>query len=241
MKIAILATLLALSQAAPASTEVSSSSSNALSQFRFAFDGGLGVTVSWSSTEQVEDPIVWFSSDGWIWLPSLPGTSTTFPTATVWDNHVSIPLLLPYTKYYYKVSGQPSDFDPVASDYYFTTARLAGSHDEFSIAMYGDLGYNVFNGSYSHIPDSFNSLLAAKDTFDFIVHNGDLGYADTWQTEESDNIIPPSTSEVDAYNEIMNLYYDQSTNITKNTPYMVGPGKYVSVTVEYLFNVSNQP
>jgi hypothetical protein len=136
------------------------------SQFHFAFDGGSGVTVSWSSSSEVKDPTVWYSQDGIFWQPSFPGTSTTFPSATVWDNHVSIPNLEPLSKYYYKVSGQPDDFDPVGNDFFFTTARPAGNREEYSIAIYGDLGANMDDSGADPISNTMYSLLASKGAFE---------------------------------------------------------------------------
>src|SRR5260370_15300647 len=61
-----------------------------VSQFRIAYNGGKGVTVSWSSANQIQNPVVWYGEDTKHLKQSSVGTSTTYPTAVTWDNHVII-------------------------------------------------------------------------------------------------------------------------------------------------------
>lgn len=81
------------------------------------------------------------------------------------------------------------------------------------------------------MPYTFNSLLENQDSFDFIWHSGDFGYADQWQSEEVNGIIPVVPG-AEAYTNIMNAYYDQFVNVTKNTAYMVGPGNHEAQCLE---------
>ena len=165
-------------------------------------------------------------------VPSAPGTSTIYPTAETWQNHVTVNNLLPFTKYYYRVSGHDVDFDPVSNDFYFTTGRIEGDPRSFTIAMYGDLG-NVTGTSPAteQVPATFGSLLAQRDTYEFIWHNGDFAYANDWQNEQTDKILSNVTG-VEAYSDIMESFYNHLSNISMNTAYMTGPGNHEAFCVE---------
>lgn len=203
-----------------------------VSQFRLAFDGSTGVTISWSSPQEIESPIVWYGEDVTNLIESSPGTSTTYETAVTYDNHVTVSGLNPFTKYYYKVSGQSSDFDPVAQEFYFTAARPAGDHTEYSIAALADLGIVTGNVFTKQIPDTFNSILGARSQYEFVWHSGDFGYADDWLWEELTFVYPANINGAEAYTNIMNAYYDQFVNVTKNSIYMTGPGNHEADCIE---------
>jgi hypothetical protein len=207
--------------------------SSPVSQFRLAFNGPYGVTVSWSSPIQIQSPQVWYGEDPKNLIPSTVGTSSTFNTATSWDNHVSIDNLQPFTTYYYRVTGQPTDFDPQTEGFFFTTTRGAGDRSEFTIALLADLGIVTGNLFNKHIPATFDSLLDARTSYEFLWHSGDYGYADDWLWEELTGVYPIDLrGGVAAYNNIMNAYYDQLVNVTKNAVYMTGPGNHEADCIE---------
>lgn len=62
---------------------------------------------------------------------------------------------------------------------------------------------------------------------------GDIAYADAWLKEEKGGYITPlNTSDNGAvYDRILNEFYDEVEEISSDTPYMVGPGKYLAVLV----------
>ncbi|ANB11048.1 hypothetical protein AWJ20_3844 [Sugiyamaella lignohabitans] len=210
-----------------------SNPSTPASQFRLAYNGAEGVTVSWNSPSQINSPQVWYGEDPNNLVASSPGTSTTFSTATSWDNHVTIGNLKPNTKYYYRVTGLADNFDVVGQNFYFTTARTTGDRTPYSIGFIADLGIVIGNLFGKQIPDTFDSILSARDSLDFLWHSGDFGYADDWLWEELTGAYPLNLDGgVATYNNIMNSYYDQFVNVTKNTPYMVGPGNHEADCIE---------
>lgn len=119
--------------------------------------------------------------------------STTYPTSRTYNNHVKLTGLKPGTKYYYKVSYTNAPAAAYRPTYSFTTARAPGDTTPYSIAIFGDLGLMGDDGlstktgpiggdNYTVIPDgamnTIQSLLAAKDSYDFIYHTGDIAYND---------------------------------------------------------------
>ncbi len=123
--------------------------------------------------------------------------SVTYATSLTFNNHVLLSGLKPDTLYYY----QPRDLlanETVYGPYSFKTARPAGDMTPYTIAFVADLGTMGPDG-LSDIPNSktdpnmvlkpgeintIDSLAAYKDTYDFVVHPGDLAYSDYWLKEE---------------------------------------------------------
>lgn len=195
------------------------------SQFRVAYNGPNGMTVSWNTPKEINRPTVWYGEDPNLLFRWATGTSTTFNSSSNWDNHIYIYDLRPNTKYYYWVS-EHGNHHSSAENFYFVTAKEAGDRSSFSIAAFGDLG--IVTGTTpetAQIPDTFNSIFTNRNDLDFVWHSGDFGYANDWQQEEQDGVYP-NISGTTAYTNIMNSYYDQFVNVTMNTPYMVGPGNH---------------
>lgn len=126
--------------------------------------------------------------------------------------------------------------------YTFRTARIAGDHSPFTVAVvvdmgtFGPLGLSTTTGVGGSNPlkpgehTTIQTLSQQLSTFDFLVHPGDLGYADAWLKEEIQMYLP-NTSRIDnptVYEHINNAFYDELVNITSYKPYMVSPGKYVT-------------
>ena len=129
-------------------------------------------------------------------LSASSNVSVTYPTSLTYNNHVWLSGLLPDTEYYY----QPQNLLPnetVYGPYSFKTARPAGDQSPFTIAFVCDLGTMGPDG-LSDIKNSktdanevlapgeqntIQSLVSMMDTYDFVVHPGDLAYADYWLKE----------------------------------------------------------
>lgn len=228
----VLALLAAIARAAQPAVRDYSDPSEGPSQFRLAYNGPDGMTVSWNTPNKVDGPIVYYGTDPrYLNLTSGPGTSSTFNSSVNWDNHVEISGLQPFTKYYYRVGGQNTSLSAASSDYYFTTARPAGDHTPFTIAAIADLGIVVGDASSKMIPPTFGALLDNRDEYEFLWHNGDFGYADDWLWEELTFVYKWSNG-VEAYNNIMNSYFDELSDVTRNTPYMAGVGNHEADCIE---------
>jgi hypothetical protein len=77
-------------------------------QQRVAYAGSNGMTVSWSTYSQLDTPQVWYGESPLCVSTVVNGTSVTFPTSRVYENHVKITGLKPNTKYWYRTSYQLS-------------------------------------------------------------------------------------------------------------------------------------
>lgn len=212
-----------------------------VSQFRLAFNGPGGMTVSWNSPGQISEPTVYYGTDpNNLNLSSSSGTSTTFDSAVSWDNHVHLSGLAPFTKYYYRVSGQDASSDPETEDFYFVTGREAGDRTPFTIAFFADMGIVVGNAFNKVIPPTFGSLYDSRDEYEFIWHAGDFAYADDWLWEELEAVLPLDLAGgANAYMNIFNAYFDQLANVTKNAAYMSGPGNHEADCIEPDFSLIN--
>jgi len=79
-------------------------------QQHLAFAGPTGMTVSWSTHARLDTPQVWYGESPTALTDVATGSSTTYPTSRVYDNHVKITGLRPNTEYRYRTSYQLSPF-----------------------------------------------------------------------------------------------------------------------------------
>ncbi|BGO94875.1 hypothetical protein NBRC10512_007162 [Rhodotorula toruloides] len=219
-------------------------------QHRLAFAGPTGMTVSWSTFNQLSNPQVFYGTDpSNLDQQASSSESTTYPTSRTYNNHVKLTGLKPGTKYYYKVSYTNAPAAAYRPTYSFTTARAPGDTTPYSIAIFGDLGLMGDDGlstktgpiggdNYTVIPDgamnTIQSLLAAKDSYDFIYHTGDIAYNDYFLKESiqgyfglAANDTQPTRGEVaEQYESLGEQFYDQMQPITAERPWLVTPGNH---------------
>ncbi|KAL2864405.1 purple acid phosphatase family protein [Aspergillus lucknowensis] len=87
-------------------------------------------------------------------------------------HEINIDHLQSGTTYYYQI---PAANGTTASDVLsFTTARKAGDHGSFSVAVLNDMGYTNAKGTHQQL------LKAANEGTAFAWHGGDISYADDW-------------------------------------------------------------
>ncbi|GAA5966059.1 hypothetical protein JCM21900_004286 [Sporobolomyces salmonicolor] len=219
-------------------------------QHRLAFHGSTGMTVSWSSFIQLSQPTVHYGTDpAKLDQVATSQVSTTYPTSRTYNNHVVLSGLKPATKYYYTVSFTNQGYAAYRPTYSFTTARAAGDMTSFSFAVYGDLGLMGHDGLSTVTgpgnsdtwavlgpseTNTIQSLLSQKDTYDFMHHVGDIGYADYFLKESvqglfgiGTNETQPSRQEVATqYESLSEQFFDQMQPITAEKPWMVTPGNH---------------
>ena len=204
-------------------------------QVRLAYAGQTGMVVSWNTYSQLERPTVYYGT-----IPddlryfAYSDVSVTYPTSTTYNNHVNITGLQPDTLYYYL----PQDLS--SEPYTFRTARAAGDMTPYSIAVVADLGTMgpdglttyVGNGAANPLaPGEKNTIQSLADTkhgWEFLLHLGDIAYADYWLKEEIQDFLPNTTIEggIAVYERILNEFYDEMTVVTVDRPYMVAPGNH---------------
>ncbi|CAK7566016.1 MAG: hypothetical protein SEPTF4163_003947 [Sporothrix epigloea] len=235
------ATLLALASTATASVIINNSS--VTSQVRVAFNGDNGMVVSWNTFDQLSNPTVLYglSADS-LTLSASSDVSVTYPTSLTYNNHVLIEGLLPDTTYYYQPQHLLAN-ETVYGPYTFKTARPAGDLTPYSIAFVCDLGtmgsgtlgltdiHNKKTDANEELKpgekNTVDSLTALKDTYDFIVHPGDIAYSDYFLKEELAGYINATLEEgPQVYETILNEFYDEMESVTAFRPYMIGVGNH---------------
>jgi hypothetical protein len=68
---------------------------------------------------------------------------------------------------------------------------------------------------------------------------GDIAYADAWLKEETSGYVTP-LNETDGgkeYDKILNEFYVEVEEISRDVPYMVGPGEFLDGLVRKSYHV----
>ncbi|KAF1319101.1 Acid phosphatase, partial [Globisporangium splendens] len=190
-------------------------------QLHLAFAGtptGTGMTISWTTYTQVDDPHVWVgaSADAL----ALDTTSTVEVRTyyqegkySLYSYHATVTGLKPFSKYFYKV-GSLSQSEFQSQPNAFTTARPANSNETFEIAVYGDLGAD---------PNANDTITYVRanlvNEVDFVYHVGDVSYADN-------AFLSASEFFGFFYEETYNRWMNSLTPVMKQLPYMVLVGNH---------------
>ncbi|TKA80846.1 hypothetical protein B0A55_02330 [Friedmanniomyces simplex] len=194
-------------------------------QIRLAYAGPTGMMVSWNTYEKLSNPTVYYGAS----------VSVTYQTSATYNNHVKVDGLRPNTQYFYNLEDTNT-----TKPYSFYTPRVAGDKTPFVAAVVVDLGtmgrdgLTTFVGKGAANPltpnetNTIQSLQDFQDEYEFLMHDGDIAYADYWLKEEIQGFLANTTIEGGAavYERILNDFYDQMTAITSSKPYMVGPGNH---------------
>lgn len=141
--------------------------------------------------------------------------------------------------------------EPVADhrlDYYqvcdgpilsFKTARCAGDMTPYTTAVVVDLGTMGAYGLNEHMPadignslkagemNTIQRLVAQSADYDFVIHAGDIAYADYWVKEQltmGSNLTVQD--QITGYNAINEAFFDEIGEVSKIRPYMVGVGNH---------------
>lgn len=205
-------------------------------QMRLSFQGPTAMMVSWNTFAQLQRPTVHFGIEPLVLYRTASSTdSYTYPTSLTYINHVNLTNLFPDTTYYYLPVGSNA-----TKPYSFRTGRLAGDLTPYTLAVvvdmgtFGPLGLSTTTGVGAANPlkpgeqTTIQSISQQLNDFDFMVHPGDLAYADAWLKEEIQQYLP-STPKVDyptVYEHINNAFYDEVASISAYKPYMVSPGNH---------------
>ncbi|CAO1634645.1 unnamed protein product [Sympodiomycopsis kandeliae] len=201
-------------------------------QQRLSAAGPGEVTVAWNTYQILSKPCVSYgTNDGHLNQKACSSESYTYPTSRTWANTVTLTGLKPATRYYYKIDSTNSTVD------YFESGRAAGDKTPFSInsiidlGVYGEDGYTIKmdQSKRSEIPKiqpalnhtTIGNLAKTIDEYEFIIHPGDFAYADDW-FEKGHNLFDGKN----AYQAILEQFYQQLAPISGRKVYMVSPGNH---------------
>ncbi|KAK5628015.1 hypothetical protein RRF57_003730 [Xylaria bambusicola] len=152
-------------------------------------------------------------------LSACSDISITYPTSRTWGNTVTLTDLTPGTTYYYKITSTNSTVE------HFLSPRSAGDTGAFSfnavidLGVYGADGYTIKQNkakrdTIPQIDPSLNHTTIGRlantiDDYEFVVHPGDLAYADDWLLKPK-NLFDGTH----AYAAILEQFYGQLAPIS---------------------------
>jgi len=140
---------------------------------------------------------IWNNSGSWL-HPTGNTTTYTLGGWNGWMHHVKINSLKGGTKYFYRVGDGASSW---SKTFFFSTEPLTNDRI-LTIANIGDMGTVNSAGNQKQL-----QRLVASGNIDFIIHNGDISYADGFQSK-------------------WDIFFRQMENITAFVPYMATPGNH---------------
>ncbi|KAB8074926.1 Metallo-dependent phosphatase-like protein [Aspergillus leporis] len=210
-------------------------------QQRLAIYGPNAVSVGWNTYEKLNQSCVQYgTSSDQLASQVCSSNSPTYSTSRTYSNVVVLNGLTPATTYYYKIVSTNSTVGQ------FFSPRTPGDTTPFSLdvvidlGVFGKDGYTITsnNAKKSIIPSidpelnhtTIGRLADTIDDYDFIIHPGDFAYADDWYLKPK-NLLDGK----DAYQAILEQFYDQLAPISGRKPYMAGPGNHEADCTEIPF------
>jgi hypothetical protein len=170
-------------------------------------------------------------------LEACSSSSITYPTSRTYSSEVTLTGLKSGTTYYYKVASTNSSIE------HFLSPRAPGDQTPFTInavidlGVYGEDGFTIQNDHTKRdtIPlidpalnhTTIGRLANTIDDYELVIHPGDIGYADDWLFR-SKNWFDGTN----AYQAIVEQFFDQLAPIASRKPYMAGPGNHEAVCQE---------
>ncbi|TMW66872.1 hypothetical protein Poli38472_011988 [Pythium oligandrum] len=180
-------------------------------------DAGTGMSVSWTTYAEVDDPAVWIGTS----KDALELVDADIEVATYYESddyhlynyHVIAQDLKPATQYFYRVGSQ-SESAHQSEVFHFTTARSADETKPFSVAFYGDFGVDAnADATMQYVNDNLPVLV------DFVFHIGDISYADNAFTKATEFFGF-------FYEETYNRWMATLSRVMTSVPYMVLVGNH---------------
>ncbi|KAH8694286.1 Metallo-dependent phosphatase-like protein [Talaromyces proteolyticus] len=207
-------------------------------QQRLAVVGPTAVSVGWNTYTQLNQSCVEYGTSADSLDSQVCSTiSTTYATSRTYSNAVTLTGLTPATTYYYKIVSGNSTID------HFFSPRTPGDKTSFSLdvvidlGVYGPDGFTVSdNASKKDKIPSVNPVLnhttiyrlaQTVDDYELIIHPGDFAYADDWELKIQ-NLLDGKN----AYQAILEQFYDQLAPISGLKPYMASPGNHEAACEE---------
>ncbi|CAK3774298.1 Metallo-dependent phosphatase [Lecanosticta acicola] len=197
-------------------------------QQRLAIGGPNEMTVGWNTYEKLNQSCVSYgTSSTSLSSQACSTTSITYGTSRTWANAVTLTGLQAATTYYYKIESTNSSVE------HFFSPRTAGDTTPFNMDVVIDLGVYGADGftttKRDTIPEiqpalnhsTIGALAETVDDYEVVLHPGDFAYADDWYLKLQ-NLLDGS----DAYQAILENFYDQLAPIAGRKAYMVSPGNH---------------
>lgn len=172
--------------------------------------------------------------------------STTYGSSRTYSHTVILTDLTPATEYYYKIVSSNSSIGN------FLSPRVPGDPTPFNLDVVIDLGVYGADGytnasakgkrdaapsvepELSHA--TIGRLAKTSDDYEIVIHPGDFGYADDWYLRPH-NLVNGK----DAYQSILEQFYDQLAPISSRKLYMASPGNHEAACTEIPLTTGHCP
>ncbi|KAF9890275.1 hypothetical protein FE257_006189 [Aspergillus nanangensis] len=201
-------------------------------QQRLAIYGPNAMSIGWNTYSKLNQSCVEYGlSEGCLDSRVCSRSASTYASSRTYSNVVVLSGLTPATTYYYKIVSTNSSVD------HFLSPRAPGDKTPFSMSavidlgVYGKDGYTIEQDETKRdtIPDilpelnhtTIGRLATTVDDYELVIHPGDFGYADDWFLTPS-NLLHGK----EAYQAILEQFYDQLAPIAARKPYMASPGNH---------------
>lgn len=189
---------------------------------------GIAMSVGWNTYEHLNQSCVQYgtSSDS-LTSEACSTTSITYDTSRTWSNAVTLTALPPATTIYYKIVSTNSSVE------HFFSPRASGDKTPFNMDIVIDLGVYGADGYTTSKRDmiptvqpelnhtTIGALANTVDDYEIVLHPGDFAYADDWY-ERVQNLLDGK----DAYEAILENFYDQLAPVAGRKAYMASPGNH---------------
>lgn len=190
------------------------------------------MSIGWNTYQMLQKPCVKYGlSQDSLNSQACSASSITYPSSRTWFNTVVLSGLQPATKYYYQIVSTNSSTED------FLSPRVAGDKTPFSasgvidLGVYGADGYTI-DGDMSKrdtipmVEPSLNHttigrLATTINDYELVIHPGDFAYADDWYLKAK-NLLDGAN----AYEAIIEQFYDQLAPIASRKAYMASPGNH---------------
>ncbi|EMC92242.1 hypothetical protein BAUCODRAFT_38268 [Baudoinia panamericana UAMH 10762] len=197
-------------------------------QQRIAINGPNAMAIGWNTYEKLDQSCVQYgTSEDSLTSQQCSSDSVTYHTSRTYGNAVVLSGLEPATTYYYKIVSTNSSVD------HFLSPRSPGDSTPFNMDVVVDLGVYGKDGftttKRDTIPNiqpalqhtTIGSLATNVNDYELVIHPGDFAYADDWYLT-LDNLLDGK----DAYQAILENFYDQLAPIAGRKAYMASPGNH---------------
>ncbi|KAK4494812.1 hypothetical protein PRZ48_014168 [Zasmidium cellare] len=198
-------------------------------QQRLAINAPNAMSIGWNTYEKLNGTycVQYGTSSGSLTSQACGSGSTTYATSRTYGNEVTMTELQPATTYYYKIPSTNSSVE------HFLSPRTAGDKTAFNMDVVIDLGIYGADGYTTTKRDTIpqiqpelnhttiGALARTVDNYEFVIHPGDYAYADDW-FEKGHNLLDGK----DAYQAILEGFYDQLAPIAARKAYMASPGNH---------------
>lgn len=187
----------------------------------------MGVTFHSSNDTLTKYPnyspsIIWSTSLDALQQQGAPTESAPCSTSKPHKCYTDSPLahycnmtnLASNTRYYYTVGDDKIGRTKASSNFSFTAPPKAGSKVAgltTTAVVYGDMGLDYSENTRARL-----ASLAAAGDFDFVIHNGDISYADNRIGERNGTV----------YQDWLNLFFANVSAYASRVPYMMSPGNH---------------